>query len=111
MQRVKDSYKKKGCNNMFKKRYILGLVGIGVVAISMMLIAAVPKQVNSGKYCYSMLSPVAANSNESSKILESGCFDSFAELIQAATGGRVNLDSSIQPKDLTNEMLNSEDSS
>jgi hypothetical protein len=96
---------------MFKKRYLPGLIVIGVVAISLIIIIAVPKQIGSGKYCYSMLSSVDANSNRSSTILESGCFDTFAESIQAATGGRVNLDSSIQPKDLTNEMLNSEDSS
>ncbi len=93
---------------MIKKRYILGLAGLGVVAISLMLIAAISPQANSGKHCYSMLSPVDSNSNESSIILESGCFDTFAESIQAATEGRVNLDSSVQPKDVTDTMLNSE---
>ncbi|MCX6054148.1 MAG: hypothetical protein NTZ74_04385 [Chloroflexi bacterium] len=73
---------------MIKKRYILGLAGLGVVAIGLMLIAAISPQANNGQHCYSMLSPVDPNSNESSVILESGCFDTFAESIQAATEGR-----------------------
>ena len=95
---------------MVNKRFF-GFIGIVAVSISLILIAIVVLAGNKNKYCYSMLSPVPANSNESSIILESGCYDTFAESIKAATGGRVQLDPSTQSKDVTDQMLNSEDSS
>jgi hypothetical protein len=91
---------------MFRKSFFYGLLVIGIIGMSLMVIILVPKLTNKREYCYSMLSPVSANSNESSTILESGCFNTFAESIQAATGGRVHLDPSINSKDVTDEMVN-----
>ncbi len=92
---------------MFTKRYIVGLLAIAAVTITLILIVVIPGIVIGEEHCYARLSPIAANSNDSSEILESACFDSFAESIQAATGGRVQLDPSFLPKDLTDELLNS----
>ncbi len=57
-------------------------------------------------HCYSLLSPISNNSDES-LIIESSCFDTFTEAIYSATRGRVLLDPSIRPEDITNEMLES----
>jgi len=91
---------------MLKKRFVLGVALSGVVVISLLLIAAISPQANNGKHCYAMLSPVDPDSNGSSQILESGCYDTFSESIQAATKGRVNLDQSVLPKDVTDSILN-----
>ncbi len=58
------------------------------------------------QHCYSLLSPVNVKSSDSSKIIEAACFNSFSESIKAATKGRVNLDPSIRPGDLTDDVLN-----
>ena len=96
---------------MVNKQNFFRPIGIAAVSISLIFIVVALLAGNKSKYCYSMLSPVPANSNESSRILESGCYDTFAESIKAATGGRVQLDPSIQPKDVTDGMLNSDNSS
>lgn len=59
------------------------------------------------QHCYSLLAPVDIKSNDDSKVLETACFDSFSASIKAATKGRVNLDSSVHPLDVTEQMLNS----
>jgi hypothetical protein len=105
-KRVKGSHAEKESNKMVRRRYLTGFVVTGAVIISLLAIAVVPKLFENEKYCYSMLSPVNANSNESSMILESGCYNTFAESIQAATGGRVQLGTSFNPKDATDEILN-----
>ncbi len=82
------------------------IAGLGIVVIGIILFLALSPQMIRGQYCYAMLSPVSADSNESSTVQESGCFDTFSESIEAATGGRVHLDPSLRPKEVTNEMLN-----
>ncbi len=91
---------------MFKKQNLLGLIVLVLILVSLIIIFEVPRQVKNERHCYSMLSPVEKNSNGSSKIIESGCFNTFSESIKAATGGRVLLDPSINQKDVTDEMLN-----
>mgnify|MGYP000920186108 CR=1 FL=1 len=63
--------------------------------------------VSQQQHCYSVLAPVDTKSSDSSKVLESACFNSFSESIKAATKGRANLDPSVRPPDVTDEMLNS----
>jgi len=60
-------------------------------------------------HCYAMLSSVDRSSKVSSQILESKCFDTFSEAIQAATNGRVILDPSIKPQDVDDLILNKMD--
>lgn len=60
-------------------------------------------------HCYSLLSPVDMKSSGSSKVLESACYNTFSESVKAATKGRVHLDPSVSPKDVTDEMLNKVD--
>jgi len=90
-----------------KKKITFMAITIGVIVIALVIIAAISPQINTKKYCYALISPVDPNTNEDSKILEYNCYDTFAESIKAATHGRVNLDENVQPKDVTNEMLNS----
>ena len=61
-----------------------------------------PKQ----RHCYSLLSPVDGKSNAASQIIASACFDTFSGAIEAATKGRVHLDASVRPDDVTDDMLN-----
>ena len=57
-------------------------------------------------HCYVLLSPVSGIIEGSSQILETACFDTFAQAIETATHGRINLDPSISPEDVTDAMLN-----
>jgi len=91
---------------MFKKKYFWGWISISVVIVGLLTFLAVPRLFPRPGYCFAELSPVPAGSNESSTILASGCYNTFSESITAATGGRVHLDPSIKPADLTDEMLN-----
>lgn len=61
---------------------------------------------NKQNHCYSFLSPISENPDGSSHIIETACFDTFAQAINEATNGRVHLDSSIRPEDVTDKMLN-----
>ncbi len=90
-----------------KKKFALGVAGLAIVLIGILLIVALSPQADRGKYCYALLSPVDPDRNASSAILESGCYDTFSDSIQAATKGRVHLDASVRPGDVTDEMLNS----
>ncbi len=90
-----------------KKKITFVAITIGVIVTALAIIAATSPLINNHKSCVALISPVAPDSGEQSKILEYNCYDTFAESIKAATNGRVNLDGSVQPKDLTNEMLNS----
>ncbi len=92
-------------NNRSIKFFIL----IGIVLVSLIMVAAIPFEKES--HCYSILSPIDVDSGENSKILESGCFNSFSETIQAATAGRVHLDKDISPNDVTEDMLYSREDS
>jgi len=89
---------------MLSKRSTKTFILIGMVVISLVMVGANPFEKET--HCYSILSPVDVKSNENSQILESGCFDSFTESIQAATGGRVHLAPDVNPNDVTEEMLN-----
>lgn len=90
-----------------KKKFVLGIAALAIVLIGILLLVTLSPQSDRGRYCYAVLSPIEPNGNASSAILESGCFDTFADSIQAATSGRVHLDSSVRPGDVTDEMLNS----
>ena len=88
---------------MLSKRSTKFLILTGMV-VGLLMVAANPFEKES--HCYSVLSPVDVDSNENSQIIESGCFDTFTEAIQAATGGRVHLNPNVYPDDVTEEMLN-----
>ncbi len=81
---------------------------LSCVVLSIFLIAANPGGAsNSQNHCYALISPVNTNSDEFSKILETNCFDSFYESLKAATNGRILIDSSIQPHEVTDDLLSS----
>jgi hypothetical protein len=74
---------------------------------ALFLIAATPiAETFRQSHCYSLLSPINKNVGGSSEIIESACFDTFSEAIQAATKSRVLLDPSIRPENITETMLN-----
>jgi hypothetical protein len=56
-----------------------------------------------------LLTPVDENHGSFSQIIETKCFNSFSESIYAATRGRVQLDSSIRPEDVTEGVLDADD--
>lgn len=58
-----------------------------------------------GNHCVTHLSPVPADSLESSKSNSLGCYETFTEAISVATNGVVKLSSDISPQNLTQEML------
>ncbi len=90
-----------------KKRFFYFLFGI-ILAFSP--VAAAPaRAITKKSHCYALISPVVGASLNSSRIVETACFDTFAEAINAATQGRVQLDSSIHPENVTDEMLNNGD--
>src|SRR5574340_410970 len=60
-----------------------------------------------GNHCYALISPANENVDKFSKILKTKCFENFSEALQEATNGRVTLDSSIKPNEVTNDILNS----
>lgn len=76
--------------------------------IFVLLFATIRTSVFASKHthCYALLSSVDSNSKVSSQILESKCFDTFSEAIQAATNGRVILDPSIKPQGVDDFILN-----
>lgn len=77
------------------------------LVLGIFLIAARPsKESNRQNHCYSLLSPVNQNSDDFSQVVETKCFNSFTESLLAATKGRVQLDSSIQPEEVTENLLN-----
>lgn len=80
---------------------------LGGLVLAIFLIASTPgAESNRQNHCYSLLSPINENSGDFSQVLESKCFDSFSESIRAATKGRVQLDHTIQPEAVTEDMLN-----
>lgn len=86
------------------KRFFYFLFSL-ILAFS--LVAATPaKAITKKNHCYALISPIAGDSQNFSQILETACFDTFPEAINAATKGRVQFNSSITPKNVTNEMLN-----
>ena len=57
-------------------------------------------------HCYSLISPLKPGPEGSTPIIKTACYDTFAQAINAATNGRVHLDKSIRPEDVTDMMLN-----
>lgn len=91
---------------MFKHKTALSILGCLLLIFG--LAAKQPGTENAKQlHCYSLLSPVDVKSGDLSQILETACFNSFSESIEAATKGRVHLDSSISPDDVTDDMLKS----
>lgn len=81
---------------------------VGCVLLEFSLTAAnFDDETNKPQHCYSLLSPVSNNSDENSGIIESACLDTFAQALSSATKGRVVLDPSIRPEDITDDMLES----
>jgi hypothetical protein len=58
----------------------------------------------SGNHCVGLIEPVQPGQT-ASVVEEVGCFETFAEAIATATGGKVNLPSTTQPTEVTEEML------
>ena len=83
------------------------LSSLGCLVIALSLVAAT-RSPDSVKpiHCYALLSPVTGIIEGSSQILETACFDTVAQAIEAATHRRINLDPSISPEDVTDAMLN-----
>lgn len=90
---------------MNKKSGLLLLLG-GFFLI-LFLTAARPTGTNNKQHCYALIAPIEEDGNGSSRIIKKECFANFADSIYAATNGRVQLDRSIQPDEVTNEALNS----
>ena len=90
---------------MNKKRISLYLL-VGLLFI-MFLTAAKSVGTNQKQYCYALLAPIEVGNSGSSKIIKTECFDNFADSIYAATNGRVQLDRSVQPDEITDEILSS----
>ncbi len=83
------------------------IITIGCLLLIFFLTAANSDDDNSyinGRHCYSLLSPISDNSSEST-IIKSACFDTFTEAISYATRGRVVLDPSVRPEQITDELL------
>lgn len=57
------------------------------------------------RHCYALISPVSGSANNASKVLETACYDTFSQAVEAATAGRVRLDPSTRPEDVTDAML------
>ena len=87
-----------------KELFLYSLVSIFFCLI---LIAVTPNPMHKNKrHCYALISPINANDDKASTIITSECFNNFSDSIFAATKGRVKLNRSIQPGELTDEMLN-----
>ncbi|HVP20553.1 MAG TPA: hypothetical protein VMS73_01700 [Anaerolineaceae bacterium] len=83
----------------------LYIIGSLITALALIAANTSPETTNP-KHCYALISPVDENSGGASQMLESACFDTFSQAIKAATQGRVELDQSITPADVTDAMLN-----
>ena len=90
---------------MNKKRNFLYL--FAGLFLALFLTAASPTGINnSGQHCYALIAPIEEGGNGSSRVIKAECFDNFGDSIYAATNGRVQLNSSIQPEAVTDEILN-----
>jgi hypothetical protein len=91
---------------MNKKSNLLYL--LAGLFLALFLTAASSTETNNNKqYCYALIAPIEDGNNGSSRIIKSDCFDNFADSISAATNGRVLLNHSARPNEVTNEILNS----
>jgi len=91
---------------MIKKCDFLYLVA-GLFLIPFLTAADFIGTNNIKQHCYALIAPIAEGNNGSSRIIKSECFDNFADSIDAATNGRVQLDRSTRPEEVTDEILNS----
>lgn len=87
------------------KLRLLGIVSF--LLISLFLSANTDLSEINQDHCYAVITSVVEGSDESSKIIKSECFGTFADSIFAATNGRTHLNSAITPEIVTEEMLNS----
>lgn len=71
-----------------------------------LIAAASADEISKGNHCYARITPVDEKNDKQSEIIETQCFNSFAEAIFAATNGRVQLDPNIEPDEITDSMLN-----
>ena len=90
---------------MNKKSNLLYLLA-GLFLVLFLTAASSTETNNNKQYCYALIAPIEEGNNGSSRIIKSDCFDNFADSISAATNGRVQLNSSIQPEAVTDEILN-----
>jgi hypothetical protein len=67
-------------------------------------IADPPSDPEPTKHCIAQLEPLKPG-EKASEMSEATCFDSFSDAIYAATGGAVRLAATVQPGDVTQEML------
>jgi len=77
------------------------------VIFALFLTASTTALENNQSHCYAVITPIDEGHHESSKIIKSECFSTFADSMLAATNGRVRLNHSALPKSVTEEMLNS----
>lgn len=93
---------------MFTRKAVLFLLA-GLLFVFSFGAAKIESGVSKPSHCYSLLSSVNTKTGGSSQVVKTACFDTFSEAIEAATNGRVDLDSSVLPADVTDAMLNSVD--
>jgi hypothetical protein len=91
---------------MKKKNKMLLLFAVPLIIL--LLAAASPTgKIDNKQHCYALIASIEEGNNGSSRVIKSGCFDNFADSIYAATNGRVLLNHSARPEEVTNEILNS----
>lgn len=73
-----------------------------------LLTASSSKEIYDRQHCYALISPIEEGNYQFSRIIKSECFNTFKDSIYAATTGRIKLDLSINPEEVTDEMLNYE---
>jgi len=89
-----------------KKFFVSVLVALlATIAVPVVVLAAPATNQGPLQHCVMKLAPLRPGQH-TSDILGSSCYQTFAEAIAAATGGRVHLASTIRPQDLTQAMLN-----
>lgn len=60
---------------------------------------------NFQQHCYAMITPIEEESIESSKIIKTECFNTFADSMFAGAKGRVRLERSGLPEPITEKTL------
>jgi hypothetical protein len=88
--------------------YRIRLLGIFLILmVALFLTANTTVMENFQQHCYAMITPIEEESIESSKIIKTECFNTFADSIFAATNGRVRLEPSVLPESVTETTLKS----
>lgn len=88
---------------MGKRLIYAVLLGLCLISISAF---SYPSSIQkaSGNHCVQQITSVPSG-QRSSKRLSFACYNTFAEAIAIATGGRLHLSSEARPQDLTQAML------